>query len=122
MQDLVILARRDLSCCEPTPDKGVTQIVTGSIGKGAFHRWSSSIARNPFGPGPKAGSRSTVGKHTLPDGREWVGYFSMRHFCVFDVTENAITMKVLATPRDFAADVDGKDVKVIDQKTFKPRR
>jgi hypothetical protein len=55
----------------------------------------------------------------LPDGREWIGQLYTRHFCVFDVKDNAIEMKVLAcgaTP-----DVDTKDLQVLDQKTFKPR-
>ncbi|MCE9547713.1 MAG: hypothetical protein K8T25_19760 [Planctomycetia bacterium] len=106
---------------EPTPDKGVTQIVTGCIGKGAWHKWDSRFGmHHAFGPGPTANPRGTQGKVTLPDGREWVGYFSTRHFCLFDVSEEAIEMKVLACAG--SPDVDTKDLKVIDQKTFKPRK
>jgi len=104
---------------EPTSDKGVTQIVTGCIGRGNWHKWDSRFGSHPFGPGSGANPRGTVGKVELPDGREWVGYFSTRHFCVFDVQGDQIEMKVLACPGK--PDVDTKDLKVLDQKTFKPR-
>ena len=32
----------DYERCEPTPDKGVTQIVTGAIGKECMHRFSNA--------------------------------------------------------------------------------
>ena len=44
---------------------------------------------------------------------------SCRHFCVFDVKENEISMKVLACGNNPNADI--KDLGVIDEKTFRPR-
>lgn len=109
----------DYERIEPTPDKGVTQIVTGSIGRAGWHKWDSRFGTHPFGPGPDANPRGTLGKVALPDGREWVGYFSMRHFCIFDVKEDAIEMRVLACGP--TADTAIENLKVIDRKTFKPR-
>jgi hypothetical protein len=102
---------------EPTPDKGVTQIVTGAIGRACWHRWDTRMGSHAFGS-PNGNARGTLGKVALPDGSEWVGYFGTRHFCVFDVKDNAIELKVLKTA---GADADIKDLKVLDQKIFKPR-
>ncbi len=104
---------------EPTPDKGVTQIVTGCIGRGKWHRWDTRMGSHEFVP-PGGDARGTFGKVTLPDGREWVGYFGRHHFCVFDVKENAIEMKVLACAG--SPDADIKDLEVLDHKIFKPRK
>ncbi|MCE5326968.1 MAG: hypothetical protein LLG01_11205 [Planctomycetaceae bacterium] len=102
---------------ELPPEKGCTQIVTGCIGRGSWHRWDTRMGSHPFGP-PNGNARGTVGKVVRPDGGEWVGYFGTRHFCVFDVKDNTLEMKVLKTG---PADADIKDLKVLDQKTFKPR-
>jgi len=107
---------------EPTPDKGITQIVTGCIGQGGWHKWDSRFGSQPFGPGEGANPRGTLGKVVLPDGREWVGYFSTRHFCVFDVRSDAIEMKVYRAPSQGKEVNSVKDLEVIDQKTFKPRQ
>lgn len=109
----------DYERLEPTADKGVTQIVTGAIGRACWHRFDSRFGSHPFGLGPDANARGTIGKVILPDGREWVGYFGTRHFCVFDVKDGTIEMKVLGCTDN--PDADTKDLKVIDQKTFKPR-
>lgn len=100
-------------------DKGVTQIVTGCIAKGYWFKWDSRFGSHPFGPAQGGNPRGTQGKVMLLDGREWVGYFNTRHFCLFDVKDNALEMKVLACAK--SADTDTKDLKVLDQKTFKPR-
>jgi len=99
-------------------DKGVTQIVTGCIGKGQWHKWDSRFGSHPFGP--VAGNpRGTLGKVALPDGREWVGYFSTRHFCLFDVQDGGLELKVLACGPKVETDV--RNLKILDQKTFPPR-
>jgi hypothetical protein len=103
---------------EPTPDKGVTQIITGCIGRASWHRWDTRMGSHPFVP-PNGNARGTVGKVVAPDGREWVGYFSTHNFVVFDVKDDAIEMKALACG---GPDADIKDLKVLDQKTFKPRQ
>ncbi|MCE5276855.1 MAG: hypothetical protein ABFD92_12960 [Planctomycetaceae bacterium] len=105
---------------EPQPGKGCTQIVTGCSGWKSWHKWDGRFGSHEQGPtGPTANARGTSGKQTLPDGREWCGYFGPRHFCVFDVTDSAIRMQVLATGGN--ADADIKGLKVLDEKTFKPR-
>lgn len=104
----------DYERVEPTPDKGIPQIVTGAIGFKTWHSWSTTRGGHPFGP--KSGGKGTV---ALEDGREWCGVLSRHHFCVFDVKEDAIEMKVLGCG---AADADIKSLEVLDKKTFKPRR
>ncbi|MCE5324877.1 MAG: hypothetical protein LLG01_00535 [Planctomycetaceae bacterium] len=105
---------------EPQPGKGCTQIVTSCSGWKAFHRWNTQFGSHGQGPtGPTANARGTFGKVTLPDGREWCGYCGTRHFCVFDVKDDVIRMQVLACGS--SPDVDIKDLKVLDEKTFKPR-
>ncbi len=46
----------DYERCEPTPDKGATQIVTGCIGKAFAHRWSGRSASTRSGRGRKSPS------------------------------------------------------------------
>jgi hypothetical protein len=103
----------DYERCEPTPDKGVTQIVTGAIGKECMHRLSGAIAVNPFGPGPDASGRVTAG-HSSYHGREWCGLAGARHFCVFEVKDDVMEMTVQAVAGTW---IDG----VLDKKTFKAR-
>jgi len=92
----------DYERVEPTPDKGCTQIVTGAIGKYA-QRFGRAMRANPFGPDKS---------------KEWVGVGSTRHFCVFDVKDDAVQMQVLACP----ADGNTSDYRVLDKKAFKPRQ
>jgi hypothetical protein len=104
---------------EPTPDKGVTQIVTGGSGHGYWHRWDSRLGSHPFGPA-NPNPRGTVGKKMRADGGEWVGYFGTRNFCVFDVKDDSLELKVIDFKRQTdAADIN--DLNILDQKTFKPR-
>jgi hypothetical protein len=104
----------DYERCEPTPDKGVTQIVTGAIGKECMHRWSGVIAVNPFGPGPDAAPRSSGGT-VERKGREWCGWPASRHYCIFDVKDGAMEMRVHPAASGCWLPHD------LDQKTFKPR-
>lgn len=99
-------------------DKGVTQIITGCTGRGSWHRWDTRMGSHPFVP-TNGNARGTVGRVPYGDGREWVGYFSTRNMVVFDVKEDAIEMKALNIGGDVNADIDS--MKVLDQKTFKPR-
>jgi hypothetical protein len=101
----------DYERCEPTPDKGVTQIVTGAIGKECMHRFSNILASNPFGPGPDASGRSTSGLHVY-QGHEWCGMIGARHFCIFDVKDDVMQMTVQTC---------GWPGGVLDKKTFKAR-
>ncbi|MCE5327497.1 MAG: hypothetical protein LLG01_13905 [Planctomycetaceae bacterium] len=108
---------------EPTPDKGVTQIVTGCIGQKHWHKWDSRFGSHPFGP-PGGNPRGTIGKVVAPDGREWVGYFLNRHYCQFTVKGDSLQMKAISIGGP-AGEVDTrelKEMKVIDEKTFKPRQ
>jgi hypothetical protein len=102
----------DYERCEPTPNKGVTQIITGCIGKASMHRWSGVIATNPFGPGPDAAPRSSFGKGVYK-GREWCGWCSLRHFLDFDVQDDAMTMKLHG--------IGAFSTLAEDHKTFKAR-
>ena len=110
----------DYERLEPTPDKGVTQIVTGCIGFKTSFKWATTLGSHPFGPGPNGPGQGIPGLVKLPDGREWAGQLNTRHFCVFDVKDNSIEMKVLAC--GVPPDADTKDLQVLDQKTFKPRQ
>ena len=92
----------DYERCEPTPDKGCTQIITGAMGKDAYRFSGRAIGSNPFAQGK---------------GREWAGAEGTRHFCVFDVKGETVEMKVLAMPDE----PDAKDFPVLDKKTFKAR-
>jgi len=80
--------------CEPTPDKGCTQIVTGTAGKDAYKH--TGAAFNPFGKGK---------------GFDWAGAEQVRAFCVFDVKAGSVEFRAIevATGR------------VLDKKTFRPR-
>lgn len=109
----------DYERLEPTPDKGCPQIVTGAIGFKTFHRWDTRFGSHPFGPGPDADARGTVGLVKLPDGREWCGRFSRHHFCVFDVKPDALELTVLGTAA--TPDVPTKDLEVLDRTVFLPR-
>lgn len=109
---------------EPTPDKGVTQIVTGCIAQGQWHRWDSRMGSHPFGP-PEGNARVTVGKIDLPDGREWAGWFLKRHFCEFTVTDQALKLKVIdiGLP-DLNSAQETRQLEklpVLEEKTFAPR-
>jgi hypothetical protein len=93
----------DYERCEPTPDKGCTQIVTGAIGKAAYRHSGRAGRRNPFGENK---------------GRSWAGA-PAHHVCVFDIKGDTIEMKVLAL-RSNVADTES-DLPVLDQRTFKSR-
>jgi len=108
----------DYERCQPTPDKGVAQIVTGAIGKESFHRWAGVISVNPFGPGPDSSSRVTNGT-VVYKGREWCGYVAHRHYCAFDVKDDAIHMHVHSLYKE-GMHWAGKNG-VLDDKTFKAR-
>ena len=105
---------------EPTPDLGVTQIVTGHIGRKSFHRWSTHFGSHPFVPGPQANARSTQGPVTRPDGGEWVGFVNTPHFCWFEVGEDALELTVLRCAP--TAEAGTESLTVLDRKTFQPRR
>jgi hypothetical protein len=103
---------------EPTPDKGVTQIVTGCIGKDSFHRLSNMVAQVPFGPGPNASGRTVV----VSPGRDYAAMVGMRHFCVFDVQDDAMKLEVLSYSGYGGYAMDRRPPTIIDKKTFKPVR
>ena len=92
----------DYERVEPTPEKGCTQIITGASGKYAW-QFGRALGANPFGP-----SKST----------QWKGVPATHHFCVFDVKGDALELKVLAVPGDLKTPA----TRVIDAKTFTPRR
>ena len=105
---------------EPPSGRGVTQIVSGCIGRGRWHKWDSRFGSHGLGPvGPDANPRTTRGPVRLPDGREWVGYFSTCHFCLFDVRDDALELQVLACADK--PDVALEGLKVLDRKVFLPR-
>ena len=89
--------------CEPTPDKGCTQIVTGTAGKDSYPFSPTATRLNPFRQG---------------DGRDWAGFagHGARSLCVFEVSADAIEFRALAVANDMLA-----DPKVLDRKTFRPR-
>lgn len=109
----------DYERIEPTPDKGITQIVTGCIGTGTWHRWDTRMGTHDFKP-LEGNARGTIGPHKTAQGTEWVGYFGRRHFCVFDVSQDALKMTVLAAPAQ-GMESEAKDLTVLDTKTFVPR-
>ncbi|MCE9553797.1 MAG: hypothetical protein K8T91_10550 [Planctomycetes bacterium] len=92
--------------CEPTPDKGCTQIVIGCSGKDAYRFSGSAMSNNPFFKGK---------------GHDWAGAEQTRGICVFDLKENAVEMKFLQMPDDPKV-VNEADFKVLDKKTFSPRQ
>ncbi len=89
--------------CEPTPDKGCTQIVTGAAGKNAYPFSPTATRLNPFSKGK---------------GRDWAGWagHGARSFCVFDVTADTVEFRAVAVP----AEANG-ELRVLDKKTFRPR-
>ena len=91
----------DYERCEPTPEEGCTQIITGAMGKDCYRFSGTAMRNNPFAEGK---------------GREWAGA-AARHFCVFEVKVDAVEMKVLGMPDD----PDAKEFPVLDKKTFKAR-
>lgn len=90
--------------CEPTPDKGCTQIVTGTAGKDAYPFSPTATRLNPFSQGK---------------GRDWAGWagHGARSFCVFEATADAVEFRAVAVP----SDANG-ELKVLDKKTFRPRQ
>ncbi|MCE5327179.1 MAG: hypothetical protein LLG01_12295 [Planctomycetaceae bacterium] len=94
----------DYERCEPTPDKGVTQICTGCIGKVYAFNFSRAQNSNPFGPKNKP---------------NWVGFVAP-HCCVFEVKGDTMEMRVLGLPGHQGSD-DMKNFTVKDRKTFKAR-
>jgi hypothetical protein len=94
----------DYERCEPTPDKGCTQIVTGAIGKATYRHSGRAASRNPFSEGK---------------GQPWVGH-AARHVCVFDVKGDTVQMRVLALRAN--ADDAESDLTVLDEKTFASRQ
>ncbi|MCE9548478.1 MAG: hypothetical protein K8T25_23635 [Planctomycetia bacterium] len=91
----------DYERCEPTPDKGVTQIVTGAAGKDAYRFSGRAMANNPFGSGK---------------GHDWAGAEQMLSFLIFNVRPDAMEMQCVTPPA-----AEGGEVRVLDKKTFKPR-
>lgn len=89
--------------CEPTPDKGCTQIVTGTAGKDSYPFSPTATRLNPFSQGK---------------GRDWAGWagHGARSFCVFEVADDAVEFRAVAIPSDAHG-----ELKVIDKKTFRPR-
>ncbi|MCE5277595.1 MAG: hypothetical protein ABFD92_15200 [Planctomycetaceae bacterium] len=94
----------DYERCEPTPDKGVTQICTGCIGKVYGFSFSRAQNSNPFGPKNKP---------------NWAGFVAP-HCCVFEVKGDTMEMRVIGLPGNAAGD-DIKSFPVNDKKTFKAR-
>ena len=74
-------------------------------------RCSNVIASNPFGPGPDSSGRSTIGTHVY-QGHEWCGMIGARLFCIFDVKDDVMQMKVQTC---------GWPGGLLDKKTFKAR-
>lgn len=89
--------------CEPTPDKGCTQIVTGAAGKDAYPFSPTATRLNPFSQGK---------------GRDWAGWagHGARSFCVFEVTNDAVEFRAVTVPAG-----KNDELKVLDTKTFRPR-
>lgn len=91
----------DYERCEPPPDKGCTQIVTGAAGKDAYRFSGGAIGLNPFGK---------------DKGRDWAGADGIRSICVFDVKADTVELRAIEVPADPAA-----EPRVLDKKTFRPR-
>ena len=94
----------DYERCEPTPDKGVTQIVIGNSGKDSFRFSGPAIGQNPFSKGK---------------GTEWAGA-EARSILIFDVKEDAVEMKCVAMSDD-PNQKDENEYHVFDRKKFTPR-
>jgi hypothetical protein len=93
----------DYERCEPTLDKGCTQIVTGAFGKTPYRRSGRASRNNPFSGKTKD--------------RDHCFYYGL-HVCVFDVKADTLEMTV----RGFG----GKSTKVdelpvVDRKVFPAR-
>lgn len=96
----------DYERCEPTPDKGCTQIVIGCSGKD-LHRFSGpAMQLNPFSKGK---------------GRDWAGAELTRAILIFDVKENSLEMRCVEMSDD-PRQTDEKEFRVIDRKTFQARK
>lgn len=93
----------DYERCEPTPDKGCTQIVAAGVGKNTYRVSGSAIAHNPF---------------TKDKGRDWAFYGNLdqHSFCIFDVKADAVEMRAVQLLAD-----PTKEARVVDKKTFLPR-
>ena len=96
----------DYERCEPTPDKGCTQIVIGCSGKDAYRFSGSAMGNNPFFKGK---------------GHDWAGAEQTRAILVFDVKENGVEMRCIAMSDD-PAEMKEEQYRVIDKKTFLPRQ
>jgi len=96
----------DYERCEPTPDKGCTQIVIGCSGKDTYRFSGSAMRNNPFFKSP---------------GPDWAGAEQTQAICVFDVKGDGVEMRCLQMPGDPAM-VQEADLKVLDKKTFAPRQ
>jgi len=86
--------------CEPTPDVGCTQIVSGAAGKEAMRYSGPAIANNPFAQGK---------------GRDWAGAEGTPCLCVFDVTPERVEMRTISIPGDASVPQE------LDTRTFLPR-
>lgn len=86
--------------CEPTPDLGCTQIVTGAAGRDALRFSGTAGNANPFGKGK---------------GRDWAGTDEQPSLCVFEVRPDRVEMRALSIPDG------GGEPRVLDRKTFLPR-
>ena len=95
----------DYERCEPTPDKGCTQLVINT-GKDAYRFSGSDMGHNPF---------------FKDKGRDWAGVENGRVVCVFDVKDNAVEMRTLALP-DVPQATGEAQLKELDKKTFAPRQ
>jgi hypothetical protein len=86
--------------CEPTPDLGCTQIVTGAAGRDAIRFSGRAATDNPFGKGK---------------GHDWAGAEDTPSLCVFEVRPDRVEMKALSIPDG------GAEPRVLDTKAFLPR-
>ena len=106
----------DYERCEPTPDKGATQIVTGCIGKAFAHRWSGALGLNPFGPGPQIPFGKVVYR-----GHEWCGWIARPHYCAFEVTGDLMEMNVRSLTPGVDEQTGTGPAGLLDHKRFKAR-
>lgn len=86
--------------CEPTPDRGCTQIVTGAAGRDALRFNGRAAEDNPFGK---------------TKGHDWAGAEEVPSLCVFEVGPDRVEMKALSIPDGTA------EPRTLDTKTFLPR-
>jgi hypothetical protein len=95
----------DYERCEPTPDKGCTQIVIGCSGKDAY-RFGRGSGHNPFFRGK---------------GHDWAGAEQTRGILIFDVKDSGVDMRFVEMSDDPAV-MKEEQFRVIDKKTFAPRQ